>query len=89
MIFDKIINKSKNLEGFISCPLGQSFRERNFCWNLLPTKRRLLYKTLMIFDKIINKSKNLEGFISCPLGQSFRERNFCWNLFPTKRKIIR
>ncbi len=30
MIFDKITNKSKNLEGFISCPLGQSFRKRVF-----------------------------------------------------------
>jgi len=27
IIFNKITNKSKNFESFISCPLGQSFRE--------------------------------------------------------------
>jgi len=42
MIFNTIIKRDKNLEGFISCPLGQSFSDRNFCWNLFPTKRRLL-----------------------------------------------
>ena len=88
MIFNTIIKRDKNLEGFISCPLGQSFSDRNFCWNLFPTKRRLLYKSLMIFNTIIKRDKNLEGFISCPLGQSFSDRNFCWNLFPTKRRLL-
>ncbi len=42
MIFNTITNKDKNLEGFFSCPIGESFSEGNFCWNLLPTKRRFL-----------------------------------------------
>jgi len=42
MIFIKITNKDENYKDFFSCPLGQSFSERNFCWNLLPAKRRFL-----------------------------------------------
>jgi len=42
MIFIEIANKYENYEGFFSCPLGQSFSERNFYWNLLPIKRRFL-----------------------------------------------
>ncbi len=40
LIFSKNTNKNKNYEGF-SCQ-RQSFSERNFNWNSLPIKRRLL-----------------------------------------------